>query len=269
MRECLLKSHGGDSLTKLTIDIQGRTLTRDTGLSVESIPLYSPAAFEMLSREWVRLGWALAYYYTFTWGGRPILQLPEDLVRLQEVVFDLRPDVIVETGIHLGGSLLFHATLCEALGHGRVIGIDRQIDTETRAALMTHRLSHRIAMVEGDSTAPATVAIVRSQVQAGQSVMVILDSDHSCAHVLRELDAYAALVTPGSCIIAADGIMRDLADVPGGNATWTEDNPLTAARRFLAAHPEFEMRQPVWRSNRSELRSNITYWPHGWLWRKA
>lgn len=217
----------------------------------------------------MRVGWALAYYYTFTWCGQPILQLPEDLVRFQEVVSSLRPDVIIETGIHLGGSLLFHATLCEALGKGRVIGIDRSLDSDTRSALTSHRLSPRIAIVEGDSTAPATVAQVRSHVRPGESVLVILDSDHSCAHVARELEAYAPLVTPGSCIIATDGVMRDLADVPGGAASWIDDNPATAARQFLAHHPEFAMHPPAWRINRGPLREAITYWPNAWLWRTA
>ena len=217
----------------------------------------------------MRVGWSLSYYYTFTWGGLPILQLPEDLVRLQEVVTSLRPDVIVECGIHLGGSLLFHATICEALGNGRVIGIDQHIGAETRAALTGHRLSHRITLIEGDSASAPTLAAVRGLVRQGESILVILDSDHSREHVTRELEAYAPLVTPSSCLIVSDGIMHDLTDVPGGAASWAEDNPVTAARDFLAAHPEFVVRQPEWRINRSPLRSNITYWPHGWLWRKA
>jgi cephalosporin hydroxylase len=231
--------------------------------------LYSREAFEALSREWVRIGWALRYYHTFTWCGQPVLQLPEDLVRWQEVVASLRPDVVIETGIHLGGSLLFHATLCEVLGNGRVIGIDREVSAGTRKALTGHRLSHRIAIVEGDSTSPVTMGAVRDLVGKDESVMVILDSDHSCQHVAHELEAYAPLVTPGSCIVVADGIMCDLADVPGGEAGWTEDNPATAARHFLAAHPEFVMREPEWRVNSSPLRSNITYWPHGWLWKET
>lgn len=233
------------------------------------MPLYSREAFEMLSREWVRVGWALAYYYTFTWCGQAVLQLPEDLVRFQEVVASLRPAVIIETGIHLGGSLLFHATLCETLGNGTVIGIDREIGADTRAALTDHRLSRRIALIEGESASPETLAAVRTLVGKSEPVLVILDSDHSCAHVSRELEAYAPLVTPGSCIIATDGVMRDLADVPGGEPAWAEDNPAAAARHFLAAHPEFEMRAPPWRMHRSPLQENVTYWPDGWLWRKA
>ncbi len=253
---------------KLTIDTGAGVLTtQDRGTTCE-FPLYSREAFELVSREWVRIGWAADYYYTFTWSGLPILQLPEDLVRLQEVVTAIRPDVIVETGIFKGGSLLFHATLCEAMGHGRVIAIDKQVLNETREAISRHRLAHRIEMIEGDSIAEETAARVRSRIKPGERVLVILDSHHSKEHVAGELRAYAPLVTPGSCIIATDGIMRDLTDVPGGDPSWLHDNPASAALEFAAAHPEFEMRQPRWPFNNSKLERNITYWPDAWLWRK-
>ncbi len=253
----------------LTIDNQNQLLIFDEGGVSREIPLYSRKAYEALSREWLRVGWALGSYYTFSWAGRPILQLPEDLVRLQEVVYELQPEVIIETGVCGGGSLLFHATLCEALGKGRVIGIDVRIPEETRRGVEAQRLSHRITMIEGDSAAPETAAKVRELVGASAPVMAILDSDHSRAHVLRELEAYAPMVTPGSCIVAEDGIMYELADVPGGHAEWSADNPSEAARQFAAAHPEFEIRVPAWKYNRGELRGNVTYWPDGWLWRKA
>jgi len=114
----------------LTINNDDRLLTIEQAGLRRDVPLYSREAFELISREWVRVGWSLRYYHTFTWFGRPILQLPEDLVRLQEVVYELKPDVIVETGVFDGGSLLFHASLCEAMGKGRVIGIDVEIRRE-------------------------------------------------------------------------------------------------------------------------------------------
>jgi cephalosporin hydroxylase len=254
---------------RLTIDTGSGVLTTEDSGMFRDLPLYSREAFELISREWVRTGWAVNYYFTLSWFGRPILQLPEDLIRLQEVVNRLQPDVIVESGIYSGGSLLFHATLCEALGKGRVIGIDKHIAADTREAIAQHRLSHRIEMIEGDSIAPATVGKVQSCVRASETVLVILDSHHSKEHVAAELRAYSPLVTPGSCIIAADGIMRDLTDVPGGDPAWSWDNPAASALEFAAAHPEFEMRQPRWPFNRSELEKNITYWPDGWLWRKS
>jgi cephalosporin hydroxylase len=252
---------------KLIIDTGSGVLTTEDGGLYRDLPLYSREAFELISREWVRTGWAVDYYFTLSWAGRPILQLPEDLIRLQEVVNTLQPDLIIESGIYSGGSLLFHATLCEALGKGRVLGIDKHIDVDTRETVGRHRLSHRIEMIEGDSIAPATVEQVRSRVREGETVLVILDSHHSKDHVAGELDAYAPLVTVGSCIVAADGIMRDLTDVPGGDPSWSHDNPAAAALEFAAAHPEFEMRQPRWPFNRSNLEKNVTYWPDGWLWK--
>jgi cephalosporin hydroxylase len=258
---------------KFSFDTDTGILTTQAGAAPDAaarqMPLYSREAFELLSREWVRCGWALGYYFTMTWFGRPILQLPEDLVRLQEVLVTLQPDVIIETGICYGGSLLFHASICEALGKGRVIGVDLNIPADTRAAITGHRLSPRIRMIEGDAIAPATVDAVRQLVRPGETVLVILDSNHTKAHVAGELEAYSGFVTPGSCIVAADGIMRDLTDVPGGDPSWTCDNPAAAAHDFIAAHPEFEMRQPAWPFNNSTLEQNITYWPDGWLWRKS
>src|SRR5580658_8988017 len=253
----------------LTINHDHRLLTIEQSGGRREVPLYSREAFELISREWVRVGWSLRYYHTFTWFGRPLLQLPEDLVRLQEVVYEVRPDVILETGVFDGGSLLFHASLCEAMAKGRVIGIDVEILAGVREALRDHPLARRIELIEGDSVAPEIVARVRAMVKADETVLVILDSNHAKAHVAAELEAYAPLVTKGSCIVAADGIMRDLSDVPGGEAEWAQDHPAAAAREFLARHPEFEMRQPEWKVNTGPLTQNVTYWPDGWLWRRV
>ncbi len=246
---------------KLTLDSESASLRLEEKGTVRDLPLYSAEAFQLLSREWVRVGWAVQYYFTFSWMGRPVLQLPEDLLRVQEAITRVRPDVIIETGVYSGGSILFYATLCEALGNGRVVGIDIRIGDETRNALMGHPLAHRIELIEGDSVAAETAAAARSLIAPGASVFVILDSHHTKAHVARELEAYAPLVTAGSSIVVTDGIMRDLADVPGGEPGWAEDNPAAAAREFAAAHPEFELGHP-------ERPFAATYWPDGWLWRR-
>lgn len=254
---------------KLTIDQDSRQLFIEQQGEVRAFDLYSPQAFEHLSREWLRLGWALRYYHNFSWLGRPVLQLPEDLLRLQEVIFTLRPDVIIETGVFAGGSLVFSASLCELLGQGRVIGVDFALQPGAHAALTSHPLAHRIELLEGDSTSPQVVRQVKSLIRPGESVLVLLDSDHSRRHVLAELEAYAPLVTPGSYIIVADGIMQDLTDVPGGDPRWIDDNPGAAARHFLASHPEFESVQPPWLFHDGPLTTNITYWPGGWLRRRS
>jgi cephalosporin hydroxylase len=250
---------------KLLIDTESRTLAYEEGGEHVRLPLYSTRAFELVSDQWVRLGWNQKYTYTFSWMGRPIIQLPSDLMRVQEVVHCLRPDVIVETGIAHGGSLVFYASLCKVLGHGRVIGIDTEIRAHNRKALDEHPLRPLITLTEGSSIAPEVVQRVRSLVGPHESALVLLDSNHSKAHVLAELEAYHTLVTPGSYIVATDGVMRDVADTPRGQGTWRWDNPETAAREFLKTHPEFVSAPPRWPFNESELTSDVTHWPAAWL----
>jgi cephalosporin hydroxylase len=248
---------------KITVDTDKATLRLGEG---EPMPLYGKAAFEALSELWMKLSWVQKYSYTFTWMGRPIIQHPEDLVRLQEVIYHLKPDVIVETGIAHGGSLILSASLMKAMGQGRVVvGVDIEIRPHNRKAIEAHELFPMIRLIEGDSTAPAIVAQAASHIRKGDKVLVILDSNHSREHVRKELEAYHRLVTPGSYIVATDGIMRELADAPRGDPSWKLDNPAQAAHDFAAAHPEFVIEQPAWRFNESPLDKVITGWPDAWL----
>jgi cephalosporin hydroxylase len=248
---------------KIIIDTAARSLTTVDGDSEQTQDLYSRESFETISLQWVRVGWSLKYYHGFHWMGQPVLQLPEDLIRLQEAIYRIRPDVIVETGVFHGGSLLFHATLCQALGKGRVIGIDIEIAAHVREAIERHLLAPRISLVEGDSTSREVVGAVARMIQPEETVLVILDSCHTKDHVARELECYSRFVTRGSYVIAADGVMRDLHDVPGGEGTWVTDNPLAAANEFAARHPEFRRHEHL------EIGRNATYWPGAWLERVA
>ena len=250
---------------KLTLDTETQTLTLTQDGRTETLPLYSKQAFEAISRQWVRVGWNQKYQYTFSWMGRPVIQLPEDMLRMQETIYRLQPDVIVETGVAHGGSLIFYASLCKAMDKGRVVGIDIEIRPHNRRAVESHALAGLITLIEGSSTAPEVVQQVRRLVRPGETALVILDSNHTYAHVAAELEAYAALVTPGSYIVATDGIMLDLADVPRGKPEWVSDNPSAAARDFAKRHPEFVIEQPAWPFCESELETNITHWPHAWL----
>ncbi|CAM3543803.1 Rhamnosyl O-methyltransferase [Bordetella sputigena] len=250
---------------KLLIDTDAKLLTITEGKETRSLDLYSKEAFEAISRQWVRVGWDQKYHYTFSWMGRPVIQLPEDMVRMQEVITQLQPDVIIETGVAHGGSLVFYASLCKAMGRGRIVGIDIEIRPHNRAAIEAHPLMPYITLVEGSSTAPETVQHVASLVKPGEKVLVILDSNHTYDHVLQELELYSGLVTPGSYIVATDGIMYDLADVPRGTPGWTTDNPTYAARDFAEKHPEFKVATPSWPFNESALDQNITHWPGAWL----
>jgi cephalosporin hydroxylase len=250
---------------KLTIDTDARTLVIEEDDRMRELDLYSREAFEHISRQWVRVGWNEKYPYTFSWMGRPIIQLPEDIVRVQETICRVQPDVILETGVAHGGSLVFYASLAKALGNGRVIGIDIEIRPHNRKAIEAHPLKPLITLIEGSSVDPKIVAAAKACLKPGETVMVLLDSNHTKAHVRAELEAYCGLVTPGSYIVATDGVMRDLHDVPRGNPEWVADNPAAAATEFARAHPEFVLEQPPWPFNESTLAENVTHWPAAWL----
>jgi len=253
---------------KLIIDQDRKTLDIQEGPGSETIDLYSKRAFELISDCWLKVGWNEKYVYTFSWMGRPIIQLPEDMVRIQEVIYRVKPDVVIETGIAHGGSLVFLAGLCRAMQKGRVIGVDIEIRPHNRRAIEAHELFDLITLVEGDSADPAVVDRVKSRVNEGETVMVVLDSNHTKRHVLDELEAYHTLVTPGSYIVATDGSMKDLHDVPRGEPQWAYDNPAAAAIEFARKHPEFSVEKPEWPFNESNLSEAITHWPAAWLKRQ-
>jgi cephalosporin hydroxylase len=250
---------------KLSIDTAAQTLSVDG----KSFPLFSDEAFGVLSDLWVKVGWNQKYSYSFSWLGVPVIQLPEDMIRYQEAIQTLQPDVIIETGVAHGGSAIFSASLCRLLGKGRVVAVDIEIRPHNRQRIESHPLSDLITLIEGSSTAPAIVEQVKGLIKPGEKVLVVLDSDHSYRHVMNELEAYAPLVSEGSWIVATDGLMQDLTDVPRGNADWGADNPAKAARDFAAANPAFSLEPPAWLFNESTLSENITHWPDAWLRRRG
>ena len=253
---------------EITINTDLKQLTVIDDDVTTSLDLYSDKAFELLSEQWAKVGWNQKYVYSFSWMGRPIIQLPEDMIRTQEVIYRLQPDVIVETGIAHGGSLIFYASLCKAMGKGRVIGVDLEIRAHNREAIEKHEMFDLITMFEGSSTDPDIVAQVKALVSPGETVLVILDSNHSKQHVADELVAYHDLVTKDSYIVATDGSMKDLHDVPRGETDWIWNHPTAAAEEFVETHPEFIIEQPEWPFNESSLSKNITHWPGAWLRRK-
>jgi cephalosporin hydroxylase len=151
------------------------------------------------------------------------------------------------------------------MGHGRVVGVDIDIRPANRAALEAHVLAPRIALIEGSSIAPATLAAVRAQIRPGERVLVVLDSDHSRSHVGAELAGYAPLVSPGSYLVACDGIMADLATAPRAGQGWTWDNPVSAVEDFLADNTAFAAEEPAFAFNEGAVRTRVTYWPRCFL----
>jgi cephalosporin hydroxylase len=178
--------------------------------------------------------------YQWSWLGLPVIQLPSDIVVLQEILWACRPQLVIETGIARGGSLILSASILELVGDGRVLGIDVDIRPHNRAALESHQLSHRIDMIEGSSLDPAVVAAATARAEAVEQVMVILDSDHTHDHVLGELRAYSPLVTPGQFLVVADTFIEDMPSQEHRPRSFGPGNsPRTALEAWQAEDPPF------------------------------
>jgi len=214
--------------------------------------------FQRLSRSWLQASMERMYVYNFDWMGRPIIQYPQDMVAIQELVWRVRPDLIIETGVAHGGSLVLSASLLalldmsEAIERGglwdpresrrKVIGIDIDIRAHNRKAIEAHPMASRIALVQGSSVDAATVDEVRRLAQGHQRVMVLLDSMHTHAHVLQELDAYAPLVSVDSYCVVFDTFVEDMPPRFFSDRPWdVGNNPKTAVQQWLQEHPEFEI----------------------------
>jgi cephalosporin hydroxylase len=250
---------------KILIDTDAETVTCEDGGESRTTGLYSSRTFELLSEQWLRVGWARRYSYAFTWLGRPVIQLPEDLVRVQELIYGVSPDVIIETGVAHGGGLAFYASMCRLLGKGRVIGVDVEIRPNNRAAIESHPLSEYITLIEGDSVEAGVVAKVGVLLRPGETVLVVLDSKHTKAHVLSELEAYAPMVTLGSYAVATDGVMEELAGVPCSGTDWSWDNPKAAAAEFVRRNPGYVIEEPQPLFDESLSPQRITYWKGGYV----
>ena len=225
----------------------------------------SPEAFRILSRLWLRSGWDTKYVYGFSWMGRPVIQLPEDMLRIQEVIYRVKPDVLIETGIAHGGSLIFYASLFKAMEKGRVIGVDIEIRPHNRKAIEAHEMYDLVTMIEGSSVDRSIVGEVRTKIKAGERGLVILDSNHTRAHVLAELHSYAEFVALDSYIVACDGIMQEMVGAPRTNPEWITDNPQLAVQDFLAVRDDFVLEEPVFPFNQGEITERVTYWPNAFL----
>jgi len=249
-------------VTDSTASQPDRVITIRTPEGERDVDIYTHEGYEVVANLFTRSGWQRKLSYEVTWLGIPIIQLPEDILVVQELVWRLRPDVIVESGVAHGGALVLYASLFELLGRGRVIGVDIEIRKYNRLAIQSHPTSQRIALIEGGSTDPETFTEVQSRIKPGERVMVMLDSNHTREHVRAELELYSRLVTPGSYLVVFDEVMPMVADAPNGKASWDVDNPLTAVREFLAEHPEFEF-------DREYERLGVSYCRGGFLRRSG
>lgn len=208
----------------------------------ESIRLLGESdQLHVASRKWVEDVARLRYSYNFTWLGRPIIQFPQDILAIQEIVWRVQPDLIIETGVARGGSLMLYASLLELIGGtGQVLGIDIDIRQHNRVAIEDHPLAHRIALMQGDSTDEQLIESVRDVARGKERVMVALDSNHTHEHVARELALYAPLVTRGSYLVVFDTLIEDMPEDYFPDRPWGKgNNPKTAVREFLMTNDRF------------------------------
>jgi cephalosporin hydroxylase len=229
-----------------------------------------------LTHSFFNLSFSYKYPYNFEFLGRPIIQYPQDMVAMQELIWEIKPDLIIETGIAHGGSLIMSASMlamldiCDAIESGailnpresqrKVLGIDIDIRAHNRTAIEAHPMASRIQMIQGSSIAPETVEQVRQVAKGYERILVCLDSNHTHAHVLVELQAYAPLTSVGSYCVVFDTIVEDMPADMFPDRPWSPgDNPKTAAWEYLKTHPEFEIDKSI------QHKLLITVAPDGYL----
>lgn len=232
--------------------------------------------FKQLSIDWVEASAPHKYSYNFSWLGRPIIQYPQDIVALQELIYQIKPDLIIETGIAHGGSVIFSASMLAMLEYEdavnnnialdpaspkrKVLGIDIDIREHNKREIEASSMISRIEMIEGSSISESTIEKVRSFAQPFKKVLLILDSNHTHEHVLSELNAYSDLVTVGSYCVVMDTIIQDMPDNMFADRPWNKtNNPKTAVREFLRSNDNFDVDRDL------ESKLQITVAPEGYL----
>jgi len=244
------------------------------------IASYPDAEIQQTANQFMRASTVPKYSYNFAWMGRPIIQYPQDIVAMQELIWSIRPDLVIETGVAHGGSLIFSASMlaqldmCDAIEAGtvfdpsksdrKVLGVDIDIREHNRAAIEAHPMASRIQMIQGSSTAPEIVRQVAEIASGYRRVLVCLDSNHTHEHVLAELEAYAPLTSEDSYCVVFDTIIEDLPAELFPDRPWGPgDNPKTAVWDYLKTHPEFEIDREI------QNKLLITVAPDGYLKRKV
>lgn len=216
---------------------------------------------KVLTNNWLIESCKYRYSYNFTWMGRPIIQYPQDMIAMQELIWQIKPDLIVETGIAHGGSLIFYASMLEMMGKpGQVLGVDIDIRKHNREEIEKHPMFKRIKMIEGSSVNEKNVRKVYELAEGKRKVLVALDSNHTHDHVLKELQLYSPLVKKGSYVVVFDTVIADLPEDFFSDRPWGKgNNPKTAVWEFLQTNDRFEVDKEV------EAKLLITVAPDGYL----
>lgn len=212
------------------------------------------------SYKWIAGTSRYNYTYNFEWLGRPIIQFPQDIVAMQEILWEVKPNLVIETGIAHGGSLIFYASILELIGKGEVLGIDIDIREHNRKAIEEHPMFKRIAMIEGSSISEEIADQVRAFAEGKEKVLVCLDSNHTHEHVLKEMELYSPLVTKGSYLVVFDTAIEDMPDELFKDKPWGKgNNPKTAVAEFLKTNDSFAVEKDI------DNKLLITVAPGGYL----
>ncbi|MBK5284700.1 MAG: cephalosporin hydroxylase family protein [Bacteroidia bacterium] len=200
------------------------------------------------------------YSYNFTWMGRPIIQYPQDMIAMQELIWQIKPELIIETGVAHGGSLIYYASLLELIGKGEVIGVDIDIRPHNRIEIERHPMFSRIKMIEGSSTSDVVLNELKKLTERKSPVLIVLDSNHTHEHVLQELKLYSSLVTAGSYLVVFDTVVEELPETFFSDRPWAKgNNPKTAVHEFLKTNHDFEIDKSI------QKKLLITVAPDGYL----
>jgi cephalosporin hydroxylase len=216
---------------------------------------------QSIAKDWIEESMKKKYVYNFSWLGRPIIQYPQDIIAIQEIIWSVKPNLIVETGIAHGGSIILSASILELMGgDGKVVGIDIDIRKHNREEIEKHPLSKRIHMIEGSSTDSKTAEEVYRMAKGKEIVLVILDSNHTHEHVKKEIELYHSLVTKGSYLMVFDTVVEDLPKDYFEDRPWNVgNNPKTAVHEFLRNNKDFEIDKAI------QNKLIITAAPDGYL----
>lgn len=213
-----------------------------------------------ITRDWILKTASYKYTYNFLWLARPIIQYPQDIMALQEIIWETKPDLIIETGIAHGGGLIFYASMLELIGKGEVLGIDIDIREHNRKAIESHKMYKRITMIEGSSIEEAVIKKIQRVVKKHKNIMVCLDSLHTEEHVLNELNAYSKFVSSGNYLVVFDTIIEHMPRGCFKNRPWNKgNNPKTAVDKFLKTNKNFVIDKKI------ENKLLITVAPGGYL----
>lgn len=228
----------------------------------KEVNIYSEEGARLIADLWTKVSCEKRLMYEPTWLGVPIIQYPDDIIMMQELIWKLRPDVIVETGVAHGGSAIFHASLLELMGKGKVIGVEIEIRKHNEIVIKNHPLSKRITLIEGSSIDKMIVEEVTTHIGINDKVLVVLDSNHTYKHVIQEMALYSQIVSEDSYMVVMDGVGDLVWDIPSGKEEWRGENPMKAINEFILKYPE-------WKVDLHYNRLMVTSSPMGFLKRSG